>query len=108
MQSAHCGASRGARSGVEGVVSVSEALERDLEAFPDGVAESTLAAQARAVAFRLDHEDTPSYAVGGLSKELRDILDQLREQSPPLRASDPIDDIASARAKRRRRSAPSG
>jgi hypothetical protein len=90
------------------VVSVADALERDLEAFPDGVAESALAAQARAIAFRLDHEDTPSYAVAGLSKELRECLEDLRKQAPPKKANDSVDDISAAYAKRRRRTGTKG
>ena len=100
MQSADVGASRGAHSDVEGVVSVAAAVESDLARFPADVQQSTLAATARALASRMDDPEAPAYAVAAASKEMREVFAAMRQQAPVKAPSDSVDDIAAARAKR--------
>lgn len=100
MQSEDGGAQGGADQDVEGVVSVVEGVERDLARFPREAAQSSLAATARALAVRMDDPDAPAYAVAAASKELREVFAALRQAAPMKAASDSVDDIATARAKR--------
>lgn len=81
-------------------MSVAEAVEADLKLFSAEIAKSTLAATARVLAIRLDDDEAPAYAVAAASKELREVMGELRKQAPMKAKNDSVDDISAARAKR--------
>lgn len=85
------------------VMSVVEALERDLTAWAKlnpSVAESTLAAVAFSLAVKLD-DPTPSAAMKSMvANSLVAVLTDLRAQLPQDEEKDAIDDLARRRAER--------
>jgi hypothetical protein len=109
VQSRHDGAPHEAAPGwcrcheeVEGVVSVVEALERELEAMPEFVREGTAAAQARVMAAVLDEPKVSAAQKSLCNKELRETMAGLRALAPAKREADGIDrlkdEVAAKRA----------
>jgi hypothetical protein len=90
-------AGAGLRGG--GDVSVTEALAAELEAWPDALADSTLAATAKALAAELDSK-TSATSKAMCAKALSDLMAQLRELAPDEKGGDRLDDLAERRAAR--------
>lgn len=90
------------------LLTVVEAVERDLkkiaERHPD-VANSGLAATARALAKEIDDSDNSATSKSMCAKSLQDHLAQLRELAPTEEGRDGIDDIAAQRVARLKRAA---
>lgn len=81
-------------------MSVAQALERDLEAMPEAVRDSTLAAVARELASVLDAEPGARDAAA-VAKELRAAMAELTAMANAApKESDPIDEISRRRAAR--------
>lgn len=83
-------------------MSVVEAVQRDLDAFGGGLADSSLAATALALAHELDAAKNSATSKSMCAKALVDTMERLRSLAPPREASDGITDIAEARERRRR------
>lgn len=82
---------------------VVRALERDLaeiERRAPELAGSTLAALAQTFARELDKPRTSTTAKLTAARSLLDTLDRLRDQVPPEKETDPLDDLAAQRAAR--------
>lgn len=74
---------------------VLHAVERDLGRLDErkpGLSESSLAAQARALALALDNPRA-AMAVSANSRELREIMAALEALAPPEAANDDVDDL---------------
>lgn len=88
--------------------SVVAAVERDLVELgrrDRRLAESGLAASARALAARLDDSETSATAAAACAKALREVLDRLRELAPAVVEADGVNELqARADRKLRRRS----
>jgi hypothetical protein len=81
------------------LVSVYEAVERDLQAMGD-LKNSGLAATALALAAEMDGNNSAT-SKSNCAKALMEALAALRALAPPDRKADGIDDIAEQRRKRR-------
>jgi hypothetical protein len=77
------------------------AVDRDLERLPRDLAESGLAASARALARELDRPNSAT-SKSMCARALHDALDRLRELAPPERKADRIDEVNRKREERRR------
>lgn len=84
------------------VTSVVEAVARDLERLGGDVADSALAATALALAAEIDGANSAT-SKSMCARELRETMALLREQAPPAVVADRIDEVKSARERRRRR-----
>jgi hypothetical protein len=78
------------------VMSVTEAVVRELDAMPDDLAQSALAAAALVLAEGLDSRASLAQKALG-TKELRELMDRLRALAPARVEEDEVD-----RARRRR------
>ena len=84
----------------EAIVSVSEAVLRDLAEWPSDVTMTTDAAIALALAHKLDRGGEIS--VAPVAKELAAVMDRLRSAAQARQArGDSVDDLAAARRARR-------
>jgi len=89
------------------LVSVFEAVERELAALPDALAGSGLAAVALEIARGLD--GPASLAMKSMAaKELRDTLGVLAGLAPPVERNDLVDQLRQRRDKKVGRAAASG
>lgn len=79
-------------------------VERDIAKLPEELRESGVAATAIAMAEAIE---TGQGSRSECGKVLLDALDRLRALAPEEAAADGIDDLATARARRRRRSSTS-
>jgi hypothetical protein len=89
-------------------VSVSEAIERDLEELRSRdpqLADSALAASARVLAQELDKDRNSATSKSMCARALQDTLEQLRELAPPAEVKDKLDELESRRTARRGRTA---
>jgi hypothetical protein len=82
------------------VVSVFGAVERDLKRLPDHLAQSTLAATAKALAQELDSSANSATSKSMCAKALQDTMRELRELAPPEEKKGQLHDIKSGRALR--------
>jgi hypothetical protein len=89
------------------VVSVTEAVTRELEGFPVDLAGSALAATALAMAELIDDPRPSATSKSMCAGKLIDALKVLRELKPADAKRDAIDDLTKRRAKRRSTSAAS-
>jgi hypothetical protein len=89
------------------VVSVTEAVTRELEGFPVELAESALAATALAMAELIDDPRPSATSKSMCAGKLIDALKVLRELKPADAKRDAIDDLTKRRAKRRAKPAAS-
>jgi hypothetical protein len=79
------------------VVSVVEAVRRDLERLGEGAAESALAAAVLVLAEKIDRRVSWADV-----KELRESMAALRSLAPPEKEPDAVDDLAERRRAARR------
>lgn len=89
---------------LEGVVSVVDAVERDLAAIAERdaeLAESALAAVARSLAADVDDRSNSATQRAGAARALADTLVQLRALAPSARGGDRLDELSAQRNKRR-------
>lgn len=92
---------------------VADAVKRELRSLAGvdrGAAESALAADALALARRIDSPDTSASAVASCSRALRDVLADLRLQGmpeAPEASGDRLDELAARRGGRLQRQAKS-
>jgi hypothetical protein len=100
-ESGDVASSGGAVENVEGVVSVTEAVMRELEGYPVELAESALAATAIAMAELIDDPGPSATSKSMCAGKLIDALRVLRELRPADAKRDAIDDLTKRRAKRR-------
>ena len=84
---------------IEGLVSVVEAVERDLAQLPKDLAGSVYAASALALAAEMDTRNSAT-SKSMCAKELRDTMDRLRQLAPAKKEKDKLDDLSARRAKR--------
>jgi hypothetical protein len=88
---------------LSGSTEVSEAIARDLAGIaqraPD-LADSTLAATARALALELDHPFNSATSKSMCARALMDAMTQLRELTPEEDEQDGLDDLSTRRANR--------
>lgn len=84
-------------------MSVLEAVERDLKRVPADLAESALAETAKSLARELD-ADNSATSKSMCARALAEVLEQLRELTPPKEEGDRTDDLRARREKRRARS----
>lgn len=85
-------------------MSVSDAVERDLEAIAErdrALADSTMAAVARSLASELDSSSNSATSKSMCARELREVMAHLRDLTPEKAESDPIDDLSARRTARR-------
>jgi FKBP-type peptidyl-prolyl cis-trans isomerase (trigger factor) len=85
-------------------MSVVEAVERDLDDIrlrDPGLADSTLAALALALAGEIDAEGNSATSKSMNAHQLRDTIVKLRELAPPEKVKDEIDELRRQRAERR-------
>jgi hypothetical protein len=83
------------------VGTVAEGVEQDLAAIEDTkLRTSALAESARALAHRLDDEDTSATAASLCAKVLLETLDRLRQLAPAKPEKDGVDDLADRRTRR--------
>jgi hypothetical protein len=82
------------------VMSVVEAVAKDLEAMGPKAAESTLAATATALAAELDGANSAT-SKSMCAKALIDVMRELRALAPPKREADRLDDLTARREARR-------
>lgn len=91
------------REGVAVVVTVVEALQRDLAVIakvaPE-LAESTLAASALALAREIDTAENSATSKSMCARALVETLDKLRALVPEQDAGDGVDELGSRRARR--------
>jgi hypothetical protein len=90
--------------------SVTAALERELKAIAKrdtALAESTVAATARALAIELDSPNNSATSKSMCAKAMYDAIDRLYELAPAEKNKDGVDDIAAQREARRARLAAS-
>jgi hypothetical protein len=83
---------------IGGVVSVLEAVERDLAEIrerDERLADSALAELAKVMARQLDAESTSATSKSMCAGKLHEALDRLRELAPPRQEDDRIEDLAS-------------
>jgi hypothetical protein len=83
------------------VVSVVEALERELGLMGERASGSALAASALVLARQLDDPGVSATSKSMCARALRELLDRLRELAPEEDAGDRLDEIAARRASRR-------
>lgn len=86
------------------MVSVVEAVQRDLEALAERdpeLARSAIGAMALSLAAQMDNPENSATSKAGCARALTDTLVQLRELAPPSGGRDGIDELASRRKKRR-------
>ncbi len=84
-------------------LSVVEAVQRDLKGIArrdKGLAESSLAASALALAAELDNAGNSATSKSMCAKSLLDVMNRLRELTPEEAGVDAVDDLAAKRAKR--------
>ena len=88
---------------VEALVSVREAVQRDLDAIAErdaDLASSGLALSALALAARMDDPDTSATATASCAKALLETLGRLHELVPAEQESDRLDELAARRTDR--------
>jgi hypothetical protein len=90
------------------VVSLIDAIERDLEKLPPELANSALAELARTLARELDSPQNSATSKSMNAKAMLDTLDKLRELAPPKEKEGLVHDIRSARRGRLRVAGGSG
>lgn len=83
-------------------LSVVSAVERDLKALGGGLAESSLAAAAFALARELDCAENSATSKSMCARALRETMDRLQELAPPKAERDRIDEVSDRRERRRR------
>lgn len=79
-------------------MSVVSALESELDEM--GVAHTTLAASALALARELDKDSNSATSKSNCAKALNETLDKLRALAPPRDEEDRLDDLSARRAQR--------
>lgn len=85
-------------------MTVVESVERDLARWEKrraGVAESSHAAAALALAARIDDPKTSAHAAAVCANALAALLQRLEDQLPPEESVDSLDELKARRAKRR-------
>lgn len=97
MQSCDCWSPQG----IEGLVSVVDAVNRDLAKLPKEWRDSTFAASALALATEMDSPSNSATSKSMCAKALKETMDRLWELAPPKKERDGLDDLAARRAKRR-------
>lgn len=76
------------------------AVDRDLALLPDELAQSGLAASARALARELDRPNSAT-SKSMCARALHDALDRLRDLAPPRKTHDRLDEVNEKREQRR-------
>ena len=87
-----------------------EAVRTDLEALrlrDAALADSALAASALALAYEIEHPYNSATSKSMCVREMREVMDRLRELAPTVAASNPVDELRAARSKRRARASAS-
>lgn len=82
------------------VVSVRDAVERDLERLPEDLAGSALAASALALAQEIDRSGNSATSKSMCAKALQDVLRELRSLAPAEEEHDEIDELEAQRRRR--------
>jgi hypothetical protein len=85
------------------VVSVTEAVERDIKAISrrdKALADSALAALALSLAAELDNQGNSATSKSMCAKTLLDALERLQELAPDEETKDNLDDLSARRAAR--------
>lgn len=77
------------------------AVERDVDSMGGGVATSSLAASALAMARELDYPWNSATSKSMCARALTETMDRLRELAPPEKEKDGVDDLERKRAERR-------
>ena len=103
MQQGNFGSSCGTDRGLEGLVTVVDAVQGELAKLPGALAESGVAALALALAETVDDPETRPTAKAMCARELREVLNQLRTLAPPKAEKNKIDELTTRRAHRRER-----
>lgn len=81
-------------------MTVTEALDHELEEMPSRARASTAAAQARAMALILDDPRVSGAQKALCNRELRETMAALRALAPPKRDKDPVDELTERRSAR--------